>query len=161
MAHFAHVGTDGIVTAVIVAEQEFIDTLETTGSWIQTSYNTRGGVHYDNLTDEPDGGVALRGNFGIPGTTYLSEYDVFINPKPEGRDSWILNTGSSVYYSWTWEPPVPYPTGAEANLSSSIYDSMRRKKIPLEEVTDWRQVLGEYQYTWDESSTNWAPQSEV
>tara|TARA_R110000803_G_C11951457_1_gene317718 strand:+ start:841 stop:1323 length:483 start_codon:yes stop_codon:yes gene_type:complete len=160
MSYFAHVDTDGIVSAVIVAEQEYIDTLPTTGSWIQTSFNTRGGNHYDPDTNEPDGGTALRGNFAIPGYVYNPTYDVFIAPKPEGYDSWVLNTGSSVYYSWTWESPVPYPTGSEANLSSSIYDSIRRKKIPLEEVTDWRQVLGEYQYTWDESSTNWVSNSE-
>ena len=45
MAHFAKV-VDGIVTQVIVAEQEFIDTLSDSDSWVQTSYNTRGGKHY-------------------------------------------------------------------------------------------------------------------
>ena len=57
MAHFAKVN-QGIVEKVIVAEQDFIDTMVDTspGSWIQTSYNTRGGVH-------SDGGTPLRKNF--------------------------------------------------------------------------------------------------
>ena len=41
MAHFAKV-EDGIVTQVIVADQDFIDN-HCTGTWIQTSYNTRYG----------------------------------------------------------------------------------------------------------------------
>jgi len=39
MSHFAKV-ENGIVTQVIVAEQDFVDTQE--GTWVQTSYNTRG-----------------------------------------------------------------------------------------------------------------------
>ena len=54
MAHFAKV-VDGIVTEVIVAEQDFIDA-HCTGTWIQTSYNTYGGVH-------TSGGTPLRKNF--------------------------------------------------------------------------------------------------
>lgn len=53
MAHFAKV-ENGIVTNVIVAEQEFVDTLD--GTWIQTSYNTRTNQHGQN-------GYALRGNY--------------------------------------------------------------------------------------------------
>jgi len=46
MAHFAKV-VDGTVTQVIVAEPEFFETFvdSSPGQWIQTSYNTRGGVH--------------------------------------------------------------------------------------------------------------------
>ena len=46
MAHYAKV-RDNIVTQVIVAEASFFDTFVDTepGEWIQTSYNTHGGVH--------------------------------------------------------------------------------------------------------------------
>ncbi len=44
MSHFAKIDDDNIVTQVIVAEQDFIDSIQ--GDWIQTSYNTRGGVHH-------------------------------------------------------------------------------------------------------------------
>ena len=43
MAHFAKLDENNVVTQVIVAEQEYIDTLS--GTWVQTSYNTYGGVH--------------------------------------------------------------------------------------------------------------------
>ena len=54
MAHFAKV-VDGKVTQVIVAEPEFFNTFvdSSPGEWIQTSYNTRGGVHYDPNTNTP------------------------------------------------------------------------------------------------------------
>lgn len=59
MAHFAKIES-GIVTEVIVAEQDFIDN-HTTGTWIQTSYNTFGGKHYDNNGQESaDQSKALR-----------------------------------------------------------------------------------------------------
>ena len=99
MAHFAKV-VDGVVENVIVAEQDHIDTLE--GNWVQTSYNTRGGVHVgqDLL---PDGGVALRKNFAGTGFMYDSVRDAFYEPKP--YPSWILDEDTC----W-WNPPVAYPT---------------------------------------------------
>jgi len=100
MSHFAKV-TDGKVTQVIVAEKEFFDTYvdSTPGEWIQTSYNTRGGVHYGQ-DGNPDGGVALRGNYAGIGYTYDRENDVFYAPQP-GAD-WVLNKTT-----WTWENPNP------------------------------------------------------
>jgi hypothetical protein len=102
MSHFAKV-TDGKVTQVIVAEKEFFDTYvdSTPGEWIQTSYNTRGGVHYGQ-DGQPDGGVALRGNYAGIGYTYDRANDVFYAPKP--GDDWVLNTTT-----WTWENPNPAP----------------------------------------------------
>ena len=58
MAHFAKV-VDGIVTQVnVVDEQYFNENRETryTGQWVQTSYNTQGGVHLL-------GGTPLRKNY--------------------------------------------------------------------------------------------------
>ena len=105
MSHFAKV-TDGKVTQVIVAEKEFFDTYvdSTPGEWIQTSYNTRGGVHYGQ-DGQPDGGVALRGNYAGIGYTYDRANDVFYAPQP-GAD-WILNETT-----WTWENPNPVETPA-------------------------------------------------
>lgn len=99
MAHFAKV-VDGVVETVIVAEQDFIDTLE--GTWVQTSYNTRGGVHLGQDL-EPDGGVALRKNYAGIGYTYDSELDAFIPPQPFA--SWLLNEDTCL-----WNPPTKYPT---------------------------------------------------
>jgi hypothetical protein len=102
MAHFAKV-QNGIVTQVIVAEPEFFDTFvdSTPGEWIQTSYNTRGGVHYGQ-DGQPDGGVALRKNYAGIGFTYDKTRDAFIPPQP--YPSWTLNEDSCL-----WEPPVAYP----------------------------------------------------
>jgi len=102
MAHFAKV-TDGIVMQVIVAEPEFFDTFvdSSPGQWIQTSYNTRGGVHY-GADGEPDGGEALRKNYAGIGFTYDQTRDAFIPPQPYA--SWTLNEDSCL-----WEAPVAYP----------------------------------------------------
>jgi len=103
MGHFAKV-ENGKVTQVIVAEQEFINSgaVGSPAQWVQTSYNTRGGVHYGQ-DGQPDGGVALRGNYA--GIGYLYDYinDVFIPPKP--YSSWVLNNTT-----WTWDAPTPMPT---------------------------------------------------
>ena len=103
MSHFARVD-NGIVTQVIVAEQDFIDTgiMGDPADWIQTSYNTRGGIHYGPI-GRPDGGVALRGNYAGIGYVYDSTHDVFYPQQP--WPSWTLNTTT-----WLWQPPTPMPT---------------------------------------------------
>jgi hypothetical protein len=82
MAHFAEIDTNNTVLRVIVAEPNFILTLP--GRWIQTSYNTYGGIHYDPETKSPslDQSKALRYNYAGAGYTYDSERDAFIPPKP-------------------------------------------------------------------------------
>lgn len=102
MSHFAKV-TDGKVTQVIVAEKEFFDTYvdSSPGEWIQTSYNTRNGVHYGQ-DGKPDGGVALRGNYAGIGYTYDRANDVFYAPQP--YTSWVLDQTT-----WTWKAPVAQP----------------------------------------------------
>jgi hypothetical protein len=104
MSHYAKV-LNGIVTHVIVAEADFFHTFVDTspGQWIQTSYNTRGNVHYAANSHTPDGGTAIRGNFAGVGHIYDSTHDVFYPPSP--YPSWTLNTTS-----WTWQPPTPYPS---------------------------------------------------
>jgi hypothetical protein len=98
MSHFAKI-EDNLVTTVIVAEQDYIDTLE--GTWVQTSYNTRGGVHYGQ-DNNPDGGVALRKNYAGIGHTYDASKDAFYGPKPYA--SWTLDNTTCI-----WEAPLAYP----------------------------------------------------
>jgi len=109
MSHFAKV-VDGIVVQVIVAEQEFFDTFvdSSPGFWIQTSYNTRGNVHYGQ-DNQPYDGIALRGNYAGIGYIYDRENDVFYPPKP--FNSWIMNTNT-----WLWEPPIPHPSDGNSYL---------------------------------------------
>ena len=101
MAHFAKIDDNNIVIDVIVADQDYIDTRHDYEKYVQTSYNTKGGVHYDS-DHEPDGGTALRKNFAGIGYTYDWDRDAFIPPKP--YPSWTLNEGTCL-----WEPPVAEP----------------------------------------------------
>lgn len=106
MAHFAKVN-NGVVEQVIVAEPEFFDTFvdSSPGQWIQTSYNTRGGVHYNPDTGEPsaDQSKSLRKNYAGIGYSYDAQRDAFIPPKPYA--SWLLDDQTCL-----WNAPVPYPT---------------------------------------------------
>jgi hypothetical protein len=94
MSHFAQV-ENGIVTQVIVAEQDVIDSGLFGDGWIQTSYNTAGGQHPE--------GRPLRKNYAGVGYTYDSTRDAFIPPQP--YPSWALNEETCL-----WNPPTPTPT---------------------------------------------------
>ena len=73
------------------------------GEWVQTSYNTIGGVHYEPNSNTPssDQSKALRKNYASVGGSY--DGVGFYSPQPHA--SWTLN--STTYY---WEPPVAYPS---------------------------------------------------
>jgi len=105
MSHFAKVNENRVVN-VLVAEEEFFDTYvdDSPGYWIQCSYNTSGGVHYDNETQEPsaDQSKALRYNFPGIGSYYDQDSDAFYSPSP--YNSWVLNTNT-----YLWEAPVAMP----------------------------------------------------
>ena len=131
MSHYAKV-VDGKVTQVIVAEAEFFNTFVDTsaGTWIQTSYNTRGGVHYGQ-DGKPDDGVALRGNYAGIGSIYDQANDVFYAPRPVDRNgiscaSWTIGAPT-----WEWVNPVPVP--------DDVFTGTPPKR-----------------YSWDEATTSWA-----
>lgn len=111
MAHFAKV-SGGVVETVIVAEQAFIDSgaVGDPEQWIQTSYNTRGGIHYDPITKQPseDQTKALRKNYAGIGYTYNAALDAFIPPKYEWNASWELDPVTG-----TWVAPVPKPADGQ------------------------------------------------
>jgi hypothetical protein len=101
MAHFARV-EDGVVTEVLVVSDEhetdgngFLNGIGLDGVWVQTSYNTYGGLH-------SQGGIPLRYNYAGVGFTYDSVRDAFIPPKP--YPSWVLDEDTCL-----WVAPVPYP----------------------------------------------------
>lgn len=81
--YFAKINENNIVETVIVAEQEFVDTLE--GTWVQTDVN----------------GISPKNYAGID-YTYSSEDNAFIAPKP--YESWELNEET-----FKWEAPTPMP----------------------------------------------------
>ena len=95
MSHFAKV-ENGIVTEVLVIEQDVIDTglFGDPALFMQTSYNTHGGQHPN--------GTPLRKNYAGVGYTYDSVRDAFIPPRP--FPSWLLNEDTCL-----WDAPIPYP----------------------------------------------------
>jgi hypothetical protein len=106
MSHWAQINQNNIVTNVTtgpenepeeVTHQWLVDNLG--GTWIQTSYNTRGGIHYGQ-DSKPDGGVALRKNYAGIGFTYDPNRDAFIGPKP--GDTFVLNEETCI-----WEDTAP------------------------------------------------------
>lgn len=101
MAHYAKV-ENAIVIEVIVAEQDFIDSLPDKEKWVQTSYNTRGGKHYAPNSNTEDDGTPLRYNYAGPGYTYDYGNDAFYSPPP--YPSWTLNKTT-----FTWRPPIDKP----------------------------------------------------
>jgi hypothetical protein len=88
---------NGVVTQVIVIEQDVLNTGNwgDPATWVQTSYNTRGGQHPE--------GRPLRKNYAGIGFTYDSQRDAFIPPQP--FLSWTLNEETCL-----WDAPTPCPT---------------------------------------------------
>jgi len=111
MASFAKIGLNSKVIEVMSVhnnvlkdsngvEQEaigidFLTKLTGYPVWIQTSYNTHGGIH-------SSGGTPLRKNHAGIGYTYDEDRDAFIPKKP--FNSWILNETTCL-----WNAPVVKP----------------------------------------------------
>ena len=120
MSHFAKLDENNVVTFVTVGRQED-DGLEAeltarTGDvYKQTSYNTRGGVHYTDGEPSEDQSKALRFNYAGIGFTYDPDRDAFIPPKP--FDSWILDEDTCL-----WTAPLPYPEdGSPYSWSEELF----------------------------------------
>lgn len=103
MAHFAEIDINNVVTRVLVVDdsqedngQDFLaNTLSLGGTWIQTSYNTYGGVH-------TNGGIPIRKNYACIGFIYDPIRDAFIPPKP--YNSWVIDEETCL-----WKAPIPKP----------------------------------------------------
>jgi hypothetical protein len=133
MAHYAFLDENNTVTEVIVGKNENEDNIDWEVHYgnfrgqtcKQTSYNTRGGIHYDAVTQEPsqDQSKAFRKNYAGIGYTYDSGRNAFIPPKP--YNSWQLDETSCL-----WEAPVAYPADVGTEESPK-------------------------RYTWDEETVSW------
>ena len=115
MASFAKIGLNNKVIEVLSVhnnelldsngvEQEvngidFLTKLTGWAIWVQTSYNTIGGVHNN-------GGTPFRKNHAAIGYTYDEDRDAFIPPKL--YPSWTLNETTC-----QWEAPVAKPDDGE------------------------------------------------
>lgn len=109
MSQFAQIDKNNIVQRVLVIDQAEIDT----GNWgdpatfVQTSYNTHGGVYCipNSNTPDPDQSKAFRKNFAGIGYVWLPngpDGAGFAPPQP--YPSWVMNG-----FSYLWEAPVPMP----------------------------------------------------
>ena len=101
MSHFAKLNNN-IVTEVIVAEQDFINSGAVGDSfqWIQTSYNGN-----------------FRGKYAAIGDTWDKVNEVFISPQP--HPSWILDD------DFNWNAPTAYPDDGKMytwNESTTSWD---------------------------------------
>ena len=123
MAHYAKLGLDNIVTAVVAVDT--IDCMTRGGIekeeiglahlvkhhghelWKKCSYNTSGGVHRT-------GGTPFRANYPGIGWYYNSEHDIFHLPRPYA--SYTLNTTTGM-----WEAPIPQPELTEAEAEAMSY----------------------------------------
>lgn len=126
MSHFARVN-NGIVEEILVADQDFIDNYVclSPGQWIKTSYNTKGGIHYEAdsdgiqryVTQSSDQSKALRKNYAEIGGTYDVQNDAFI-PRKQHRN-WTLNTTT-----FWWDPPIPLPDDDKVYAwSDDVYEA--------------------------------------
>jgi hypothetical protein len=101
MSYFAEIsGSNNIVTRVIAAEQDFVNSIG--GTWIQTSHHSSNLVSGSSLS-------LVRKNYAGIGFIYDESRDAFIGPK--SFDSWILNEDTCQY-----EAPEPRPT------DNKVYD---------------------------------------
>jgi hypothetical protein len=113
MAHFAEV-VNGIVERVIVADSAEWCKANLGGDWVQTSYNTHGGVN-------SRGADALHKNYA--GIGYTFDGVGFAAPQP--HTSWTLNP-----QSYLWEAPTPMPTDGKRYTWDE--DSLSWVEVPTE-----------------------------
>ena len=126
MAHFAQIDNNNKVTQVIVIDDNLVNTaqdfinniLNLPGKWLQTSYNTSAGIHYD-INGKPDNKVALRYNFAGINFNYDPIGDAFYTNSP--YPSWILDKTT-----YTWKAPKDMP-----NVIAGY------KWVWDEKITDW------------------------
>ena len=128
MAHFAKLDSNNVVIFVTVGRDEDNGkeaelTARTGDVYKQTSYNTRGGVHYTDGTPSADQSKAFRKNYAGLGYTYDAGRDAFIPQRP--YPSWVLNETTCL-----WDAPVPYPTDGKRYT----WDEATTSWVAVEEV---------------------------
>ena len=132
------VGNEVTTIDGVEVEQRGIDFLNDifpeSGTWVQTSMWTRGGVH-NGVDGEPDGGTALRGTFAGIGYTYDSANDIFHRSQP--YPSWTLNTTTA-----EWEAPSAYVLGYEWDEDTLAWV---KPAPPFASWVTWNEELGRWE----------------
>ena len=146
MAHYAKLGLDNIVTAVVAVdtitcmtrggiEREEIGLAHLVKHhghelWKKCSYNTYGGEH-------KLGGTPFRANYPGIGWYYSSEHDIFYPPRPVDADgdtqnSWTLNTTTG-----HWDPPITQPELTEAQEEARSYYTWDESAYQADNTQGW------------------------
>lgn len=142
MAHMAKLDENNIVVAVLVARDEDEDreaalSARTGDTYKRTSYNTRGGKHYDPSTGEEsaDQSKAYRKNYAGIGYTYDADRDAFIPPTPYA--SWVLDETTCL-----WGAPIAMPedAGTEDADGNIIMYTWDEDAHQADNATGWVQV---------------------
>ena len=148
MAHFAKISeTNEVLSVHVVNNSDILNTDgvedETVGQiyleqhsnwpshlWIQTSYNTSGGVH-------KKGGTPLRGNYASTGHTWDEDNNIFWPKKPHA--SWVKHNASA-----SWKSPIGDAPALTAEQLS--------QNTPVDENTPSTHM---WSYVWNEANTTW------
>jgi hypothetical protein len=121
MSYFAEV-LDGVVVRVLAFgdhhTEDTVSSMMGGGAWVQTSYNTRGGVHVQ-------GGEPLRKNFAASGNLY--DGVGFFLPQP--LPSWVRNSET-----YSWEPPIPRPSEGFYSWSEDQHNSTGNGWVAVEQL---------------------------
>ena len=139
MAHYAKLGLDNIVTAVVAVDT--IDCMTRGGIereeiglahlvrvhghelWKKCSYNTRGGEH-------TGGGTPFRANYPGIGWYYSSEHDIFHPARPFA--SYTLNTTTGM-----WDAPIAQPELTEEQIEARSYYEWDEAAYQADNTTGW------------------------
>lgn len=115
MPYFAKIENSSVVE-VIRIDQNLLNTglWGNPNSFVETSYNTKGGIYYIPNSNppepDPDQSKALRANYAGIGYTYDSINDVFYSERPLDMHGQVCNSWTIGAPTWLWNPPIPYPT---------------------------------------------------
>lgn len=120
MGSYAKLNENNVVVQVISCDEEVAKFLPEPETWIQTSRNTRGGVHFN-------GGIPLRMNYAAIGSTYDKQRDAFIPHRI--FPSWVLNEDTCL-----WEAPVPMPEIKEGY--EYVWDEQNKNWVEIEIIPE-------------------------
>ena len=131
MAHFAKLGVDNVVLAVVAMDT--ITTMTSGGiekedigiaylathhgheNWRKCSYNTHAGVHAEGKTP-------FRANYPSIGDYYSTAHDIFYKPRPSDTDGDLMNSHTLNTTTGEWDAPFTPPTlTTEQQTAKSSY----------------------------------------
>ena len=170
MAHFAKISeTNEVLTVLTLDNKDCKDEegteVESIGQaylekhnnwpahmWVQTSYNTAGGIHLL-------GGTPLRGNYAGTGHIWDKDNNLFYLKKPHA--SWVLNTTDAQWHSPIGDAPDDLTDEEKAAHTNYVWNEEGQswdKETPIgsapDDLTDEEKAANTY-YVWNEAGQSW------